>query len=67
MRVQETLRLGSAEFTALEKSLKKHIAWLDKQITGLDGDLTKRLRTSYAWRTKDDLLQGIPGVGAVAA
>jgi transposase len=65
MRVQETLRLGSAESRALRKSLKKHIAWLDKQIAGLDGDLTKRLRASDVWRVKDDLLQGIPGVGAV--
>ena len=67
MRVQETLRLGSAESKALQKSLKKHIAWLDKQIAGLDGDLTKRLRASDAWRAKDNLLQGIPGVGAVTS
>lgn len=67
MRVQETLRLGSAESKALQKNLKKHIAWLDKQITSLDDDLAKRLRTSDAWRTKDDLLQGIPGVGAVTS
>lgn len=67
MRVQEALRLGSAESKALQKSLKKHIAWLDKQIAGLDGDLTKRLRASDAWRAKDNLLQGIPGVGAVTS
>ena len=67
MRVQETLRLGSAESKALQKSLKKHMAWLDKQIAGLDRDLTKRLRASDAWRAKDDLLQGIPGVGAVTS
>ena len=67
MRVQETLRLGSAESKALQKNLKKHIIWLDKQIADIDGDLTKRLRTSDAWRTKDDLLQGIPGVGAVTS
>lgn len=65
MRVQETLRLGSAESKALQKNLKKHIAWLDKQIVDLDGDLTKRLRASDVWRAKDDLLQGIPGVGKV--
>jgi transposase len=65
MRVQETLRLGSAESKALQKNLKKHIAWLDKQITSLDGDLTGRLRASDVWRAKDDLLQGIPGVGKV--
>lgn len=65
MRVQETLRLGSAESRALQKNLKKHITWLDKQIADLDGDLTKRLRASDVWRAKDDLLQSIPGVGKV--
>jgi transposase len=67
MRTQETLRLGSAASRVLQKSLKKNIAWLDKQIKGLDDDLTKRLRVSAAWRVKDDLLQGIPGVGAVTS
>lgn len=65
MRVQETLRLGTAASKPLEKSLNKHIAWLDKRIAEIDTDLTKRLCGSDAWRTKDDLLRGIPGVGAV--
>jgi transposase len=65
MRVQETLRLGTAASKPLEKSLNKHIAWLDKRIAEIDTDLTKRLRGSDAWRTKDDLLRGIPGVGPV--
>jgi len=65
MRVQETLRLGTAASKPLQQSLTKHIVWLDKQIAGIDSDLTKRLRGSEAWRTKDDLLRGIPGVGAV--
>jgi len=64
MRVQETLRLGTAS-KVQRKSLAAHIAWLDKRIVKLDDDLSKRLRASEAWRTKDDLLQGIPGVGAV--
>jgi transposase len=64
MRVQEILRLGTAS-KVQRKSITTHIAWLEKRITKLDDDLTKRLRASDAWRTKDDLLQGIPGVGAV--
>jgi transposase len=64
MRVQETLRLGTAS-KVQRKSLTAHIAWLEKRIAKLDDDLTKRLCASDAWRTKDDLLQGIPGVGAV--
>lgn len=64
MRVQETLRLGTA--TVLQaKSMKKHLAWLGRQIATLDSDLTGRLRRSEAWRAKEDLLRGIPGVGSV--
>lgn len=66
IRVQETLRLGTASKVP-RKSLVAHIAWLDKRIAALDVDLTKRLRASDAWRAKDDLLQGIPGVGAVTS
>lgn len=67
MRVQETLRLGSAASRPLQKSLDVHITWLDKRIAEIDTDLTKRLRESDAWRTKDDLLRGIPGIGAVTS
>ncbi len=65
MRVQETLRAGTAGSKGIKKSLKMHIAWLDRQIGALDIDLTRRLRTSEVWRVKDDLLQSIPGVGKV--
>jgi transposase len=66
MRVQEQLRLGAAPKVQV-KSLKSHIAWLDKRITELDTDLIKRLRESSAWRVKDDLLRDIPGVGPVTS
>ena len=64
IRVQETLRLGTAS-KVQKKSLIAHIAWLDKRIVDLDDDLTRRLRSSDVWRAKDDLLRSIPGVGAV--
>lgn len=67
MRVQETLRLGTASSKPMQKSLKVHIAWLEKQITEIDGDLNKRLRESDIWRAKDDLLRAIPGIGAVTS
>jgi transposase len=66
MRVQETLRMGIAS-KGQKKSLAAHIAWLNKRIADLDDDLTKRLRASDVWRSKDDLLQGIPGVGMVTS
>lgn len=65
IRVQETLRLGTAVSKPLQKSLKQHIVWLDKRIAEVDSDLTRQLRESDVWRAKDDLLRGIPGVGAV--
>ena len=67
MRVQETLRLNTAESKALQKSLKAHIAWLEKQIAAVDNDLNTQLRASDAWRAKDDVLKGIPGIGAVTS
>lgn len=67
MRTQETLRLGAADSKALKKSLKKHITWLIRQINSTDIDLAQRLRTSEAWRVKDDVLQSIPGVGTVTS
>lgn len=65
IRVQETLRLGTAASKLLRKSLSQHIAWLDKRIAEVDKDLTRRLRESDVWRAKDDLLHSIPGVGDV--
>lgn len=67
MRVQETLRLGTTASKTMLKSLNAHVAWLDKRITEIDTELTRRLRTSDVWRTKDDLLRGVPGVGAVTS
>ena len=66
MRVQETLRLGTAS-KIQKKSLAAHITWLNKRITDLDDEMTKRLRASSVWKSKDDLLRGIPGVGDVTS
>lgn len=61
MRVQEKLRLQRASVVQ-RASLREHIEWLDERIGRLDIDLTHALRSSPAWRDKDDLLQAIPGV-----
>ena len=64
MRVQEKLRVARAS-SVQRTSLREHIAWLDERIARLDIDLTHALRTSNAWRDKDDLLKQIPGVGSL--
>lgn len=62
MRVQELNRLGLTQ-GAMRKNIKAHIDWLEKQIDRLDIDLTAGLRSSPAWRAKDELLRSFKGVG----
>jgi transposase len=64
MRVQECNRLGLARGD-MRKQIKAHIDWLDKAIEALNIDLTARLRSSKAWRTKDQLYQSFKGVGPI--
>lgn len=66
MRVQEVNRLGLAQ-SAMRKGIKKHIAWLEKEIEQLDIDLTAGLRSSPAWRAKDELLRSLKGIGPVTS
>lgn len=66
MRVQETNRLGLMQ-GAMRKQIKSHIAWLDRAIDELNTDLTARLRSSPAWREKDELLQSLKGIGPITS
>jgi transposase len=65
MRTQEQQRLYTVSSKAMEKELTRHIAWLDKRIAESDDHIHRRLRHSEIWRTKDDLLRGVPGIGEV--
>jgi len=62
MRVQEVNRLGLMQGPT-RKRIKAHIDWLEQEIDKLDVDLTAGLRSSPAWRAKDELLQSFKGVG----
>ena len=66
MRVQEVNRLGLAQ-GAMRRNIKAHIEWLEKQIDRLDVDITAGLRSSPAWRAKDELLRSFKGVGPVTS
>lgn len=50
---------------AVKKSLKAHIAFLERELRMADTDLGDMVRQSPAWRERDDLLQSVPGVGKV--
>jgi transposase len=49
----------------VRKSLKTHIAYLERELRIADTDLGAMVRESPAWRERDDLLRSAPGVGPV--
>jgi transposase len=66
MRVQEVNRLGLVQ-GAMRKGIKKHIDWLQQEIDKLHIDLTAGLRSSPAWRAKDELLRTLKGIGPITS
>jgi transposase len=64
MRVMEANRTAGAAGQVLG-DLEAHLRWLDEHIDRIDRELDQRIRSSPAWREKDDLLAGVPGIGPV--
>ena len=67
MLTAEKNRLGLAQGTAVKKSLKQHIAYLERELGHADRALRDRVEQSPEWRLKDGLLQSVPGIGPVAS
>jgi transposase len=49
--------------STIRAQIKKHILWLEKQIEELESDLDKIIRSTPAWREKDDILRSCKGIG----
>jgi transposase len=43
--------------------LEAHIAWLERQLRDVDGDLDTLIRQSPAWHAQEARLRSVPGVG----
>ena len=67
MRTAERNRLGTAAAAAVRADLEAHIAYLSRQVGEMDRRLGEAVRDSPAWRERDELLRGIPGIGPVAS
>jgi transposase len=63
----ERQRLGRTLELRLKKSLQRLIRALEKELGEIDGEIDQQVRSSPAWRRKEDLLQSAPGVGKVVA
>jgi transposase len=62
MLVAEKNRLGFA-LPTVQKGIKKHIRWLERQLEEVESDLDSLIRKSPVWKAKNDLLRDVPGVG----
>lgn len=60
----EKNRLHTAPKT-IRSEIQKHIHWLEKEISQLEKDLDKQIRSSPAWCEKDDLLRTCKGIGPI--
>lgn len=61
------LQLVGPRARPVKQSLKKHIAYLERELRMTETDLGRRIRESPMWRERDDLLQSAPGIGPVVA
>lgn len=52
---------------AIRREVAAHIKFLERQIKNVDGDLRRLMAESPAWQLQDDLLQSVPGIGAITA
>src|SRR5437879_10876402 len=66
MLVAEKNRLGFAP-RPLHKGIQQHIRWLARKVDGATQDMAEQIQRSPVWRAKDDLLQSVPGVGAIVS
>ena len=66
MIVQEKQRMSSA-LKPLIPAIRRHLRRLKEDLKSLDKDLADQIRSSPAWREKENLLRSVPGIGSVVA
>ncbi len=68
MLVAEKNRLSQPHLPApIQADLTAHRQWLEARLAQLDDDLRQALQQSPIWRTHDELLRSVPGLGHVTA
>src|SRR5262249_18639024 len=67
MRTMEANRLTTTTLKPARKSIEKHIAWIDREIKGVEAELDRRVAANPQWAEIDRILQSIPGIGPQVA
>ena len=66
-RVRELNRLDKGLSTSAEKSTRRHLRWLDREIERMDKEYKKLLKHSASLSDTAELYQTVPGVGPLTA
>jgi transposase len=67
MLTAERQRLEQAATTAVRRSVRQHVRWLERRVRDVDDDIGSAIERSPVWRVHEDLLRSVPGVGPVVA
>jgi len=67
MLTMEQQRLALVRPREVRQSLRKHIAYLQRELRSTESDLSQLIKGSPLWREADDLLQSVPGIGPTTA
>ena len=63
----ESMRLQQTSTRKVAKNIQRHLAWLQKELTSVDGDLNTMIEQSALWTHNEALLDAVPGVGKATA
>lgn len=63
----EQNRRRQARSVGVARTIAATLQVLEAQLADLDRDINDTVRRSPAWREADDLLQSVPGIGAIAS
>lgn len=51
----------------LAQDVQVHITWLEQRLRDGDDDLRRHLESQPLWKANDELLQSVPGIGAITS
>lgn len=68
MLVAEKNRLQQVHhLPRLSQDVQAHITWLEQRLRDGDDDLRQKLESQPLWKANDELLQSVPGIGAITS
>lgn len=67
MAASERQRRKLARNNQVCRSLDRHIALLERELSDVDKEIGTLVRASALWREKEDLLASVPGIGTTTA